>query len=191
MNSSSVNIMTMEDPIEYQIDGIRQLELREEGLLSFADGVKSILRQDPDIMLIGEIRDEETAAIALRASLTGRLVLATLHAATPIEGMRRLMDLGIRMADFVPLLIGIFSQRLVRRHRRDGDDSQQYAGRFPLSEYIYFSEELKQQLLSSEDLSLCRANKTFKSSIREALKYELVSTDEIRRVFGDLWDADV
>ncbi|MDR3155968.1 MAG: Flp pilus assembly complex ATPase component TadA [Holosporaceae bacterium] len=191
MNSTSVNIMTMEDPIEYQIDGIRQLELKEEGLLSFADGVKSILRQDPDVMLIGEIRDEETAAVTVRASLTGRLVLATLHAATPIEGMRRLMDLGVRMVDFVPLLVGIFSQRLVRRSRQDENDSQKCTGRFPLSEYIYFSDELKQQLLLEKDLNLCRVDKTFKSSIREALEHQLVSIDEIRRVFGDLWNADI
>jgi type II secretory ATPase GspE/PulE/Tfp pilus assembly ATPase PilB-like protein len=156
INSSSVNIMTLEDPVEYQINGIKQLDLREEGILSFADGVRSILRQDPDVMLVGEIRDEATAATAVRASLTGRLVLATLHAANPSEGIRRLMDLGLKLSNFVPSLVGIFSQRLVRYFV-----DNQYRGRFPLTEYIYFSEELKQNLLKYKDVAGCQVDKTF------------------------------
>jgi type II secretory ATPase GspE/PulE/Tfp pilus assembly ATPase PilB-like protein len=180
INSASINIMTLEDPVEQQIDGVRQLDLREEGILSFADGVRSILRQDPDVMLVGEIRDEATAATAIRASLTGRLVLATLHAATPIEGIRRLLDLGLKLSDFVPSLIGIFSQRLVRRLIDD-----KYRGRFPLTEYIYFSEELKKNLLKSGDLTACKADKTFQDSSKKALDDNLADFDEIRRVFGD------
>ncbi|MDR0678546.1 MAG: Flp pilus assembly complex ATPase component TadA [Holosporaceae bacterium] len=179
INSSSINIMTLEDPVEYQISGVKQLDLREEGILSFADGVRSILRQDPDVMLVGEIRDEATAATAVRASLTGRLVLATLHAANPLEGIRRLMDLGLKLSDFVPNLVGIFSQRLVR-YLIDG----QYNGRFPLTEYIYFSEKLKQSLLKREDITVCRVDKTFQDSCREALANHLTDHNEIMRVFG-------
>ncbi|MDR2646294.1 MAG: Flp pilus assembly complex ATPase component TadA [Holosporaceae bacterium] len=180
INSSSINIMTLEDPVEYQIEGIKQLDLREEGILSFADGIRSILRQDPDVMLVGEIRDEITAATAIRASLTGRLVLATLHAATPFEGIRRLLDLGLKLQDFVPSLIGIFSQRLVRR-LVDG----KYCGRFPVTEYIYFSEELKKNLLGSGDISICKADKTFQDSCKNALSNNFTDSKEITRVFGN------
>ena len=176
INSSSINIMTLEDPIEYQIEGIRQLDLREEGILSFADGVRSILRQDPDVILVGEIRDEATAATAVRASLTGRLVLATLHAATPVEGIRRLMDLGLHMSDFVPSLIGIFSQRIVRRLVNDS-----YSGRFPLTEYIYFSEELKKNLLEREDISICKVDKTFQDSCKKALANNFTDLKDLPR----------
>ncbi|MDR0631774.1 MAG: GspE/PulE family protein [Holosporaceae bacterium] len=179
INSSAVNIMTLEDPVEYQIEGIKQLDLREEGILSFSDGVRSILRQDPDVMLVGEIRDEATASTAIRASLTGRLVLATLHAATPIEGIRRLLDLGLKLSDFVPSLIGIFSQRLVRRLI-----GGEYQGRFPLTEYIYFSKELKEKLLKDGGLILCKADKTFQDSIQEALDNNLTDSNEIMRIFG-------
>ncbi|MDR1982584.1 MAG: Flp pilus assembly complex ATPase component TadA [Holosporaceae bacterium] len=182
INSSSVNIMTLEDPVEYQISGIKQLDLREEGILSFADGVRSILRQDPDVMLVGEIRDEATAATAVRASLTGRLVLATLHAANPIEGIRRLMDLGLKLSDFIPSLVGIFSQRLVR-YLVDG----QYKGRFPVTEYIYFSEELKKNLSEHEDITICRVDKAFQDSCGEALDNHLTDSSEIIRVFGNAY----
>ncbi|MDR1334386.1 MAG: Flp pilus assembly complex ATPase component TadA, partial [Holosporaceae bacterium] len=180
INSSSINIMTLEDPIEYQIDGIKQLDLREEGILSFADGVRSILRQDPDVMLVGEIRDEATAATAIRASLTGRLVLATLHAATPIEGIRRLLDLGLKLSDFIPSLIGIFSQRLLRRRADDG-----YDGRFPLTEYIFFSDELKKNILEDGNISMCRPDKTFRDSSQKALELGLTDQREITRIFGN------
>jgi type II secretory ATPase GspE/PulE/Tfp pilus assembly ATPase PilB-like protein len=180
INSVSINVMTLEDPIEYQIDGIKQLDLREEGILSFADGVRSILRQDPDVMLVGEIRDEATASTAVRASLTGRLVLATLHAATPLEGIRRLLDLRLKLSDFVPNLIGIFSQRLVR-HLVNGE----YIGRFPLTEYIYFSSKLKRDLLKSGDISICQVNKTFQESCKKALENNFTDLNEIARVFGD------
>lgn len=177
LNSSKLNIMTLEDPVEYQIEGIRQLDIQEEGIVSFADGIKSILRQDPDIILIGEIRDEATAAMAVRASLTGRLVIATLHAATPIEGIRRLQDFKLKLSDFIPSLIGIFSQRLIRYKKEN-----KYEGRFPISEYVSFSEELKNKILEGDfnfDL-----DKTFKISAQKAIENKLTDTQEIRRVLG-------
>jgi type II secretory ATPase GspE/PulE/Tfp pilus assembly ATPase PilB-like protein len=170
--------MTLEDPIEYQIDGIKQMELREDGLLSFADGVKSILRQDPDIMLIGEIRDEETAAMAIRASLTGRLVLATIHAKNPIDGIRRLINLNLKLPDIIPSLLGIFSQKLVRRLSQHG----KYSGRFPITEYIYFSEEKKKKIISSGDINWLLPDKTFAVSADEAIKNGMTTVDEIEKV---------
>lgn len=177
LNSSNLNIMTLEDPVEYQIEGIRQLDIQEEGIVTFSDGIKSILRQDPDIILIGEIRDESTAAMAVRASLTGRLVIATLHAATPIEGIRRLQDFKINLTDFIPSLIGIFSQRLVRYKK--GND---YQGRFPISEYVFFSDQLKNKILEG-DLNF-EPDKTFKISAQNAIEKNLTDIKEIRRVLG-------
>ncbi|MDR1375453.1 MAG: Flp pilus assembly complex ATPase component TadA [Holosporaceae bacterium] len=180
INLFSLNIMTLEDPVEHQIEGVKQLDLREEGILSFSEGVRSILRQDPDVMLIGEIRDEATAASAIRASLTGRLVMATLHASTPLEGLRRLLDLGLKLSDFVPSMIGIFSQRLAR-YGKNGE----YYHRFPMTEYLYFSEELKSNLLKQEDITICKVDKSFRTSSEEALARNLTDSAEIKRIFGD------
>lgn len=177
LNSSNLNIMTLEDPVEYQIEGIRQLDIQEEGIVTFADGIKSILRQDPDIILIGEIRDEATAAMAIRASLTGRLVIATLHAATPLEGIRRLQDFRLNLSDFIPSLIGIFSQRLIRYKKGDS-----YEGRFPISEYVFFSEQLKNRILAG-DLGF-ELDKTFKTSAQNAIDKNLTDIQEIKRVLG-------
>lgn len=177
IKSPAINIVTLEDPIEYQIDGIRQLELREDGLMSFADGIKTILRHDPDVMLVGEIRDEETAAAAIRASLTGRLVLATLHASTPADALRRLVDLGLKLSDFIPSLLGIFSQRLLRYSEKKG--------RFPVTEYMSFSNESRQKLLCNNDIEKCIPAQSFENSVRKALKEGMTTKDEIRRVFGN------
>ena len=108
------NIMTLEQPIEYRVNGIRQTEISENGVISFADGVRSMLRHDPDIMLIGEIRDEDTAKMALRASMTGHLVLATLHASCPFVAPARLIDLGITPNLLAGQILAILSQKLVR-----------------------------------------------------------------------------
>jgi type II secretory ATPase GspE/PulE/Tfp pilus assembly ATPase PilB-like protein len=107
------NIMTLEQPIEYRVKGIRQTEIHENGIVSFADGVRSMLRHDPDIMLIGEIRDEDTAKMALRASMTGHLVLATLHASCPFVTPARLIDLGITPNLLSGQILAVLSQKLV------------------------------------------------------------------------------
>lgn len=108
------NVMTLEQPIEYRVNGIRQTEIKENGIVSFADGVRSMLRHDPDIMLIGEIRDEDTAKMALRASMTGHLVLATIHASCPFVAPARLIDLGISSNLLAGQILAILSQKLVR-----------------------------------------------------------------------------
>lgn len=107
------NIMTLEQPVEYRIDGIRQTEIKEDGVLDFADGVRSMLRHDPDILLIGEIRDEDTAKIALRAAMTGHLVFATIHAACPFTVPARLIDLGLSPHLLSGQILAVLSQKLV------------------------------------------------------------------------------
>jgi len=119
LNEENVNIITVEDPVEYQLDGINQIQVREEVGLTFATGLRSILRQDPDIVMIGEIRDLETAQIAVRASLTGHLVLSTLHTNSAIESVSRLKDMGVESFLLSSSLVGIVAQRLVRKVCRD------------------------------------------------------------------------
>lgn len=119
LNEEGVNIITVEDPVEYQLDGINQIQVKEEVGLTFAVGLRSILRQDPDIVMIGEIRDLETAQIAVRASLTGHLVLSTLHTNNAVESISRLHDMGIEPFLLSSSLIGIMAQRLVRKVCRD------------------------------------------------------------------------
>lgn len=109
------NIMTLEDPIEYQLPMVRQTQIREATGLTFAEGVRAILRQDPDVILVGEIRDAETAQMALRAAMTGHLVLSTMHTRDVFGVLPRLYDLGVTPAVLAGNLNGIVAQRLVRR----------------------------------------------------------------------------
>jgi general secretion pathway protein E len=114
LNDRSRNIMTVEDPVEYHIDGIGQTQVNSRVDLSFARGLRAILRQDPDVVMVGEIRDLETAGIAVQASLTGHLVLTTLHTNTAIGSITRLRDMGIEPFLLSSSLVGVLSQRLVR-----------------------------------------------------------------------------
>ena len=115
IQQKGLNIITVEDPVEYRIAGIVQVQINEKAGLSFASALRSILRQDPDVVLIGEIRDRETAAIAIQASLTGHLVFATLHTNDACSSITRLRDLGVDGAKLAAALKGIIAQRLIRR----------------------------------------------------------------------------
>ena len=115
LNSVDVNIMTLENPVEYVLPGISQVQINDAQGLSFGDTLRSILRQDPDIVLVGEIRDSETAKIAAQAALTGHLVLSTLHTNDAMAAVPRLLDLGIDPSVLADALIGVISQRLVRK----------------------------------------------------------------------------
>lgn len=114
LNDRSRNIMTVEDPIEYYLDGIGQTQVNMKVDMTFARGLRAILRQDPDVVMVGEIRDVETAQIAVQASLTGHLVLSTLHTNTAIGAVTRLRDMGIEPFLLSSSLIAVMSQRLVR-----------------------------------------------------------------------------
>ena len=114
LNETSRNILTIEDPIEYYIDGIGQTQVNNKVDMSFARGLRAILRQDPDVVMIGEIRDLETAEIAVQASLTGHLVFSTLHTNTAVGAVTRLRDMGVEPFLLSSSLIGVIAQRLVR-----------------------------------------------------------------------------
>ena len=115
LNSDMVNIVTVEDPVEANIDGINQVQVNVKAELTFANALRSILRQDPDIIMIGEIRDSETAAIAVQASITGHLVVSTLHTNDTASSITRLLDMGVESYLIADSVSGIIAQRLVRR----------------------------------------------------------------------------
>ena len=156
LHSSEISIATLEDPVEYRLQGISQSQINSKSGLEFQNGLRALLRQDPDVLVIGEIRDAETARIAIRAALTGHLVFTTLHAASAAEAPVRLIDMGIEPYLVADALIGIASQRLARRfcpqclgRKRQNEDkaaaadlrcsyffNSGYAGRFCLCEII-------------------------------------------------------
>src|SRR4051794_2166477 len=109
------NIMTIEDPVEYTFDSINQIQINEQAGITFAGGLKSILRQDPDIILVGEIRDVDTARIAVQSALTGHFVLSSLHATEAVSALYRLLDMGIESFLIASSITAVVAQRLVRR----------------------------------------------------------------------------
>jgi type IV pilus assembly protein PilB len=185
-NSEQVNIMTLEDPVEYTLPMVRQTAIASTSKMSFADGVRSLMRQDPDIILVGEVRDKDTAEMALRAAMTGHQVLSTLHSNSALRSISRLYDLGVRAEMLAGNLIGIIAQRLVRRlcmhcrvestpddieikllgcepdaviYRPLGCDQCQltgYRGRIPLLEVLRWNNELDEQLAAQASLGELR-----------------------------------
>lgn len=164
LDAQSLNIMTLEDPIEYELPWIRQTQIKEEINLTFAEGIRSILRQDPDVIFIGEIRDETTAQMALRASMTGHLVMTTLHTNSALGAINRLIDLGIRPSLLSGNILAVMAQRLVRllcRHCRRLDEQQEgfiavgcskchhtgYYGRSSLLEFIPWDSVLDEKII--------------------------------------------
>ncbi len=115
VKNDGINIVTLEDPIEFEVDGVNQVQTNEKAGLTFASGLRSILRQDPDVIMVGEMRDKETSEIAMRASLTGHLVFSTLHTNNAVSTVTRLVDIGIPQYLIASSLSAIVSQRLVRK----------------------------------------------------------------------------
>lgn len=152
-------IMTLEQPVEYQLPLIRQTEIQERGRLTFAEGVRSLLRQDLDVLLVGEIRDHETAKATVRAAMTGHQVYTTLHVGEALAVIQRLMDLGIPLEDFLPHLTHILHQRLIRRrcpHCLKEEFPKTicplckgggYHGRIPLLEIVTMDDALRSLIL--------------------------------------------
>lgn len=116
LNDRQRNIMTVEDPIEYTMDGVGQMQVNAKTDLSFARGLRAILRQDPDVIMVGEIRDRETAKIAVESAMTGHLVMSTLHTNTAIGAVARLVEMGVERFLLAPMLRGLVAQRLVRQN---------------------------------------------------------------------------
>lgn len=150
LNKPETNIITIEDPVEYQLEGVNQIALNTKAGLTFANGLRAIVRQDPDIIMVGEIRDEETARIAVQAALTGHLVLSTLHTNSAVGAITRLLDMGIEPYLLASCLRGVVAQRLVRRvcHKCEACGCEDcfgtgYNGRLAVQEVMTVNEEIR------------------------------------------------
>ena len=133
INTGDTNIMTAEDPVEYNLFGINQVQVRSDIGMTFAAALKAFLRQDPNVIMVGEIRDLETGGIAIKAALTGHMVMSTLHTNTAPETITRLLDMGLEAFNVASALNLILAQRLVRRicprcKRKYEPDAAEYAG---------------------------------------------------------------
>src|SRR4029077_12639217 len=115
VNRPDINVMTIEDPVEYIFPKVNQIQIHEQAGMTFATGLKSILRQDPDVILVGEVRDVETARIAVQSALTGHRVFSSVHAIDSVSALYRLLDMGIESFLVTSAIIGVVAQRLVRR----------------------------------------------------------------------------
>ena len=115
LNHTEANILTLEDPVEYALDGISQIQVATRKGMTFGSGLRSVLRQDPDVIMVGEVRDAETATLAIQAALTGHLVFSTLHTNDAPSAVTRLLDLGVEPYLVASSLVGVMAQRLVRR----------------------------------------------------------------------------
>ncbi|KAB2835161.1 MAG: type II secretion system protein GspE [Candidatus Brocadia sp.] len=144
--SPEIKIITVEDPVEYSMEGVNQIQVNPQINLTFASGLRSILRHDPDVVLIGEIRDRETASIAIQASLTGHLVLSTLHTNDSASAFTRLMDMGMEDYLISSCIIGVLAQRLVRkicekcREAFVPEEDIRKSARLNIGEYLYRSK---------------------------------------------------
>ena len=142
INKPDLNILTVEDPIEYQLDGIGQMQVNPKIDFTFASGLRAILRQDPDVVMVGEIRDTETAEIAIQASLTGHLVLSTLHTNDSAGAVSRLIDMGVEPFLVSSSLLAVLAQRLVRKLCSECKEP-----------YEISDEELRELSLNPEEIS--------------------------------------
>lgn len=159
------NIITLEDPVEYELKDVIQSQIDTEHGYTFASGLRSILRHDPDIILVGEIRDQETAQTAIDASLTGHLVLATLHTNSSIEAIPRLLSMGVSTYTFAPALRAVLAQRLIRTinpafrtsiENHTESEKDYYTGQCVLPELLVGSDAIKNLILSQATASEIR-----------------------------------
>lgn len=168
-NSRDKNIVTVEDPVEYRLEGINQVNVAPKIGLTFAEGLRSILRQDPDIVMVGEIRDKETAEIAIRAALTGHIVLSTLHTNDAPGALNRLIDMGLPPFLVASAINGVLAQRLVRKICSTcggsgcGKCNQTgFKGRVAIQEMLALDDDLRKAIMSkvsSKELKSIALNK--------------------------------
>ncbi len=154
IDHNSRNVMTIEDPVEYHIEGIAQVQVNAKRGVTFASGLRSLLRQDPDVILVGEIRDQETAQLAVQASLTGHLVLATLHTNDAPSAISRLQDIGIEPYLIGSSVLAVLAQRLLRRSVEG--NANEYAGRIAIYELMLIDDEIRRLTNAKADARAIR-----------------------------------
>ena len=180
LNMPSKNIITIEDPVEYCLDGINQIQVNPKTGLSFSVGLRSILRQDPNIMMVGEIRDKETAEIAVRAALTGHLVFSTLHTNNAMGAIVRLFDMGIEPFLIASSILGVLAQRLVRKICPDCKEAYRVNEKSPEYKYLGDLYQPGTILYRGRGCESCGGT-GYKG--RMAIQEVLVMTDDIRASF--------
>ena len=148
LNDISRNITTLEDPPEIHLPGINQMQVNEKTGLTFAKGLRAILRADPDLIMVGEIRDGETAEIAVRAALAGRLIFSTIHTGHAVGAIPRLLDMGVPPYLLASALLGTVAQRLVRRRCKDGEG---FRGRLALHEVMVMDDLMRTAIMERRD----------------------------------------
>jgi type II secretory ATPase GspE/PulE/Tfp pilus assembly ATPase PilB-like protein len=196
MNTPDKNIITIEDPVEYQVEGITQIQANSEIGLTFANGLRSLLRQSPDIIMIGEIRDSETADIAIKASLTGQLVLSTLHTNDAPTAISRLMDMGIEPFLIASSIVLVAAQRLCRvickackgKGACKKCSSTGYFGRIAILEALAVDDNIREMIIENESIDAIRnyavskGMKTLRDDGMEKYKNGVTTMEEIARV---------
>jgi general secretion pathway protein E len=198
LDAAHNNIMTVEDPIEYELSGVGQTQVNSKIDLTFAKALRAILRQDPDVIMIGEIRDFETAQIAIQASLTGHLVLATLHTNDAASAVTRLTDMGVEPFLLSSSLLGVLAQRLVRQRCKacggagcDTCGQTGYAGRTGIFELLVASDEIRAQIHQGAAESELRATALRQGMVlmrddgQRLVDAGITSTEELLRVTRD------
>lgn len=211
LNTRERHIITMEDPVEYQIDGITQSQVNEKSGFTFEKGIRSLLRQDPDVAMIGEIRDCESARIAIKAAMTGHLVLSTLHTNDSFGAVTRLIDMGVEPFFVSACLTGVLAQRLVRRlcpfcKQKVGAPpgfsldfmwkscgcskcfGSGYRGRIGVFEFLHFDEQMRRLIAQGSSCSklqsyaVSRGMSLLLTDGFAKIEQSLVSLDELARV---------
>jgi len=189
INTAERKIWTVEDPVEITQPGLRQVQMNPKIGLTFATAMRSFLRGDPDVLMVGEMRDRETTAIAVEASLTGHLVLSTLHTNSAVETIARLLDLGLDPFNFADALLGIVAQRLVKRLCPDCKQVYRASAKEVEELATAYGEEFDQLYSSAKPLELyhckgCASCKFFKYRGRLAIHELLIASDDVKRMIN-------
>ena len=176
IKNQDINIMTIEDPVEYKIEGVNQIQVNLKSGIRFDNGLRAILRQDPDVIILGEIRDYETAKIAIRAAITGHLVISTLHTNDALSSIARLRDMGIEPYLIKASLLGVVSQRLVKSKGKNKKlaSSENLSRRKLIYELLKINKEIQEAIVSDKDIEYIK---------EVALKSGMISfEDSIERI---------
>ena len=200
LNTPDKNIITIEDPVEYQVEGITQLQANADIGLTFANGLRSLLRQSPDVIMIGEIRDSETADIAIKASLTGQLVLSTLHTNDAPTAINRLVDMGVEPFLIASSVVLVAAQRLCRvacrvcKGKGDGCkscSSTGYRGRQAVLEVLSVDDKIREMIIDRasvddiRDYAVSKGMKTLREDALEKQKSGVTTMEEVTRITSE------
>jgi len=184
---AGLSIFAIEDPVEIRLDGITQVEIRPARGLSYPVALRSLLRQDPQVLMIGEVRDAETARVVVEAALTGHLLLSTMHSGTPAEAIVRLREMGIPAYQLTSTLTGVLAQRLVRKCA-GGEPAAGFSGRTAIGHLVVLDSALRRAILDEVDTAALADAASGSGSLRadaeRLLRDGLTTAEEVRRVLG-------